>query len=123
MPRALWIVTLSAVLILGLAFVLVPSTAPAQGLPLEPWGTLGRFVFDPLDRPTVVRQLRLDEVGHPVDTVGRVRAGKRTRRRQQGRTAVCYHIIKRGHNREVVFACADDFLYFLRLLHRYGLRL
>jgi len=39
-------------------------------------------------------------------------------RQQQAAPAAFYHVMNRGHNREVVFARADDFNYFLRLLDR-----
>ena len=43
-------------------------------------------------------------------------------RRRQWTDAACYHIMNRGHNREVVFADDDDRRYFLELLARYQLR-
>ena len=33
--------------------------------------------------------------------------------------AACYHVINRGHNREIVFTDEQDFLYFKTLLARY----
>jgi putative transposase len=51
----------------------------------------------------------------------------RTPRRRQWTEAACYHVMNRGHNRETVFADADDCRHFLQLLSRYrerfGLRL
>src|SRR5947209_4676844 len=52
----------------------------------------------------------------------------RPRQRQcPARPRACYHVLNRGHNREVVFADEPDRLYFLDLLARYrarfGLRL
>ena len=42
---------------------------------------------------------------------------RRPRRSQHASTA-CYHVISRGHNREVVFGDDADFGYFLTLLAR-----
>jgi hypothetical protein len=39
-------------------------------------------------------------------------------RQSQWTNAACYHIISRGHNREVVFADAADFEHFQMLLGR-----
>src|SRR6516165_10701973 len=41
---------------------------------------------------------------------------------QQRATAVSYHVMNRGHNREVVFATDADSTYFLGLLERYRQR-
>src|SRR5437870_1893756 len=51
----------------------------------------------------------------------------RTPRRQQWTDEAAYHVLSRGHNRETVFADAEDRRFFLGLLDRYrrrtGLRL
>jgi REP-associated tyrosine transposase len=41
---------------------------------------------------------------------------------QQRAVGVYYHVMNRGHNREVVFRAADDCAYFLELLERYQQR-
>ena len=43
----------------------------------------------------------------------------RTPRQYQHGPAACYHVMNRGHNRETVFADAEDCRYFLGLLDRY----
>jgi putative transposase len=43
----------------------------------------------------------------------------RTPRRQQQAQGAYYHIMNRGHNREVVFRAEDDYAHFLDLLDRY----
>jgi putative transposase len=46
----------------------------------------------------------------------------RAPRRRLWSDAACYHLINRGHNREVIFADDVDRLYFLSLLARYRAR-
>jgi putative transposase len=46
----------------------------------------------------------------------------RASRHRQGSAAPYYHVLNRGHNREVVFRDAADHRYFLDLLARYGRR-
>jgi putative transposase len=46
----------------------------------------------------------------------------RTPRKLQQTPSACYHIMNRGHNREAVFADAEDSRYFLYLLDRYRSR-
>jgi putative transposase len=46
----------------------------------------------------------------------------RTPRKYQESPSTFYHIMNRGHNREAVFADADDCRYFLDLLERYKKR-
>ena len=46
----------------------------------------------------------------------------RTPRCHQGAEEACYHVFSRGHNRETVFADAEDGRFFLGLLARYRQR-
>ena len=46
----------------------------------------------------------------------------RTPRCHQGAEEACYHVFSRGHNRETVFADAEDRRYFLDLIVRYQKR-
>jgi putative transposase len=43
----------------------------------------------------------------------------RVARQQQCAASAYYHVMNRGHNREVVFASDEDRAYFLQLLDRY----
>src|SRR5439155_25562859 len=43
----------------------------------------------------------------------------RVPRRHQRAAAVYFHVMNRGHNREVVFQTDADHVYFLELLQRY----
>jgi putative transposase len=43
----------------------------------------------------------------------------RVPRRLQVVRGVCYHLMNRGHNREVLFRDDDDYRHFLKLLSRY----
>ena len=47
--------------------------------------------------------------------------GRRARQHQRA-TGGYYHVMNRGHNREVVFQSQDDHAYFLDLLDRYRQR-
>ena len=47
----------------------------------------------------------------------------RTPRKFQQAPSACYHLMNRGHNREAIFADAEDRRYFLqRLARSYGPR-
>ncbi|HZU38672.1 MAG TPA: transposase [Gemmataceae bacterium] len=46
----------------------------------------------------------------------------RVPRQAQQATGCYYHVMNRGHNREVVFACDEDYRYFLDLVDRYRQR-
>ena len=46
----------------------------------------------------------------------------RVARQQQCSAPAYYHVMNRGHNREVVFASDEDLAYFLQLLDRYRQR-
>jgi putative transposase len=46
-------------------------------------------------------------------------AMSRKPRRQQQAPSAYYHVMNRGHNREVVFRAEDDSAYFLHFLQRY----
>jgi hypothetical protein len=57
---------------------------------------------------------------------GDSKAGKkalaRLPRQQQRTTWAYYHVMNRGHNREVVFQTDDDHAFFLSVVDRYGQR-
>lgn len=61
----------------------------------------------------------MHRVGMQPRLLGAGFAMPRVPRRRQWTEAACYHVMNRGHNREVVFADDDDRGHFLALLARY----